>query len=352
MHSTSLYDYTLPQELIAQYPAEPREAARMLVVHRESGDCELTVFGEIGRYLRPSDVMIFNDTRVLRGRMFGRKNGESAGARFELLLVMPRDPSLRRWQAMLKPGKRARPGTSVTLLDRGGNPCGETFSILTRNDDGTFDLEFSGNDFEHLQASCGHVPLPPYIRRPDDAADAEHYQTVFAAAPGAVAAPTAGLHFTPDLLDSLTARGIRRAALTLHVGPGTFLPVSTEDLTRHRMHAEAYSLGMETAALVNTARAAGDRVLAVGTTTVRVLESCVDEHGIVHPQSGETRIFLYPPYVPRATDMLLTNFHLPQSTLLMLVSTFSSREKILRAYELAIRERFRFYSYGDCMLLL
>ena len=353
MQATSLYDYQLPPELIAQYPIEPREAARMLVLDRCSGECELCRVGDLKRFLQPGDAMIFNDTKVLRGRMFGRRNGEPTGARFELLLVMARDPEQRRWQVMLKPGKRARPGTAVVLLERDGriNTRGDYFMVESVNSDGTYEVEFFGADLETLQTRYGHVPLPPYIRRADEEADQENYQTMFAARAGAVAAPTAGLHFTPEMVAQLRAGGVTTGAVTLHVGPGTFLPVTTEDLTRHRMHAEVFELNSETAELVNRTHQAGHRVLAIGTTTVRVLESCATGDGRVHPHHGQTRLFLYPPYRPKATDLLLTNFHLPQSTLLMLVSTFAPREYVLRAYELAIREKFRFYSYGDCMLL-
>ncbi len=350
---TSWFDYELPEELIAQHPTERRDGSRLMVLDRVSGETEIHPFHDIVQYLEPGDVLVCNDTRVLRGRMFARKNGVPDGARFELLLVAALDPSGRRWKALLKPGKRAIPGTRAVLLEHDGaiNDRGDDFTVLGRCDDEAFEIEFGQGDPEELQRRYGHVPLPPYIRRGDEAADSERYQTVFARHPGAVAAPTAGLHFTPEILEELRRKGVRIAAVTLHVGPGTFKPVSVEDVSRHRMHSEEYFLTEETAALVNEAHAAGRRVLAVGTTSVRVLESCAREDGTVLPGHGHTELFLYPPYRPRAVDRLLTNFHLPKSTLLMLVSTFADREKVLAAYDRAIRERMRFYSYGDCMLL-
>ena len=223
--------------------------------------------------------------------------------------------------------------------------------MLGRNDDDTFQVEFSTADSDRIQREYGHIPLPPYITRGDENADADRYQTVFAREAGAVAAPTAGLHFTPEILDRIARSGVREAAVTLHVGPGTFKPVSAANAEEHKMHAETFILPPETAEIVNSTHAAGHRVLAVGTTTVRVLESCADAAGRVAPQCGRTEIFLYPPKPIRAVDLLLTNFHLPKSTLLMLVSCFCDREKVLAAYALAIREKMRFYSYGDCMLL-
>ncbi len=353
MLSTSLFDYDLPPELIAQHPAERRDGSRMLVLDRVTGECEIHPFGAIREYLSPGDALIYNDTRVLRGRMYARKNGDPQGAKFELLLVQALDPERRRWNVLLKPGKRALPGVFAQLLESDGtlNENGDGFTVLGRSGDGGFEIEFNTPDSDRLQARYGHIPLPPYITRGDETADSERYQTVYAEKAGAVAAPTAGLHFTPEILADLAAKGVREAAVTLHVGPGTFKPVSVENAEEHQMHSEEYFLTPGTAELINATHAAGNRVLAVGTTTVRTLESCADPDGIVHPAHGSTQIFLYPPYRIRAVDLLLTNFHLPKSTLLMLVSCFCDREKVLAAYELAIREKMRFYSYGDCMLL-
>ncbi len=354
MLSTALFDYELPAELIAQRPTERRDGSRMMVLNRRTGEWVIRPFTAIGEYLSPGDALIYNDTRVLRGRMFARKNGDPAGAKFELLLVEALDPERRSWNALLKPGKRALPGTKALLLDGDGsiNADGDGFEVIARNGDGTFRIAFSTTDSDRLQSRYGHIPLPPYIARDDETADAERYQTVYATREGAVAAPTAGLHFTPEILAQLAAGGVREAAVTLHVGPGTFKPVSVANAEEHEMHSEEYFLTPETAELVNATHRAGRRVLAVGTTTVRVLESCVDESGFVQPGHGHTRIFLYPPHTVRAEEMLLTNFHLPKSTLLMLVSCFCDREKVLAAYRAAIAAKMRFYSYGDCMLLI
>ena len=347
--STSLFDYELPEELIAQRPAERRDGSRMMTLDRVTGQTDIVLFPRIVDFLRPGDALICNNTRVLHGRMFARKNGTPDGAKFEMLLV--EDLGGGHWKALLKPGKRALPGTRAVLLDRADelNADGDSFTVVGRRDEEAFEIVFSGSAAD-FQTKYGHVPLPPYIRRGDENADGERYQTVFAAKPGAVAAPTAGLHFTPEILEELDRKGVRRAELTLHVGPGTFKPVGVEDVTQHRMHEEEFFLPEATAELIEATHRAGHKVLAVGTTTVRVLESCADEYGHLTPGHGRTDIFLYPPYRPRVADMLLTNFHLPKSTLLMLVSCYASRETVLAAYRRAIADRMRFYSYGDCML--
>jgi len=348
--SASLFDYELPEELIAQRPTERRDGSRMMALDRQTGATDILPFPRIADFLRPGDAMIFNDTRVLRGRMFARRNGDPAGAKFELLLV--EDLGGGHWKVLLKPGRRALPGVRAALLDRTGkiNPDGDGFTVVGRKDDEAFEIVFSG-DAEVFQTKYGHVPLPPYIRRGDENADGERYQTIFAAAPGAVAAPTAGLHFSPEVLEALDRKGVRRAALTLHVGPGTFKPVGADDISMHKMHEEEFFLPEETVRLIEETHRAGSKILAVGTTTVRVLESRADEQGHLTPGRGRTDIFLHPPYRPRTADMLLTNFHLPKSTLLMLVSCYAEREKVLEAYRRAIAARMRFYSYGDCMLL-
>ncbi|MBO5689167.1 MAG: tRNA preQ1(34) S-adenosylmethionine ribosyltransferase-isomerase QueA [Lentisphaeria bacterium] len=347
--STALFDYTLPEDLIAQRPAAERDGSRMMAFDRKNGSTEILPFPRITDFLQPGDAMIFNNTRVLHGRMYARKNGDPAGAAFELLLVEELAP--KRWKVLLKPGKRALPGTRGVLLDQDGsiNSRGDAFTVIGRYEQEAFEVEFSG-DVTEMQSRYGHVPLPPYIQRGDENADSERYQTIFATTPGAVAAPTAGLHFTPEILRELENKGIRSAAVTLHVGPGTFKPVSVEDVTQHKMHSEEFFLPEETANLIEETHRNGHKVLAVGTTTVRVLESCADETGKLTPGHGRTEIFLYPPYRPRVTDMLLTNFHLPKSTLLMLVSCYANRETVLAAYQKAIENRMRFYSYGDCML--
>ena len=353
---TELFDYQLPEELIAQRPAEKRDHSRMLVLDRVSGACQIRDFSNIVEYLEAGDLLVSNNTKVMRARLYGRKNGRADGAHFEALLLNPHPAGEivpgTRYQAMLKPGKRAVPGTRVVLLDHAGRLLENApgFTVTERLEDGTFVIDFDTADQEALQEKFGHIPLPPYIKRGDEGSDFERYQTVFAKISGAVAAPTAGLHFTEDILEQLAAKGIRRAEVTLHVGAGTFKPVSEENILDHKMHTERFVLSEETAELINATRAAGKKVIAVGTTTVRTLESCADESGQVHARSGSTDIFLYPPYRPRSVDMLITNFHLPKSTLLMLVSCFADREKVLNAYKYAIENRMRFYSYGDCML--
>lgn len=353
MLETALFDYDLPDELVARYPAERRDGSRMLALERESGDITLGKFPDIVDYLEPGDALICNNTRVRLGRLFGRKGTDGDGAKFEALLLEPDGGVSGRWRAMLRPGKRAKAGTFVTLLEHNGtlNASGDGFTVLETVGDGTYKIEFSTADSDALQTRYGHIPLPPYLNREAEKSDLERYQTIYARRTGAVAAPTAGLHFTPEVFAALEAKGVKRGELTLHVGAGTFLPVSVADASQHKMHFEEYELSEETVELVNSTHASGHRVLAVGTTTVRVLESCVDDAGKVHAGRGRTDIFLHPPYRPRAIDMLLTNFHLPKSTLLMLVSCFCEREKVLAAYEVAKRERMRFYSYGDCMLL-
>ena len=351
--STGLFDYHLPEELIAQYPAENRDSSRMLVLDRHTGACEIRPFSDIINYLNPGDGIVFNNTRVMNARMYGIKNGTAGSAKVEIMLVSPADAARKCWKALIKPGKRTPPGTRVKLelADADQTPGDDWLTVLEHLDDGTFLVEFDSGDIEDIQNRYGHIPLPPYIRRKDKPSDLERYQTIFAKEPGAVAAPTAGLHFTPEIMDALRAKGVKQAEVTLHVGPGTFKPVSVEDATQHKMHHEDFLLPEATVAMINSVHDAGHKILAVGTTTVRVLESCVDPDGKLVPRTGSTDIFLYPPYQPKAADMLLTNFHLPKSTLLMLVSTFTEREKVLAAYELAKKAKMRFYSYGDCMLL-
>ena len=350
--NTKDFDYDLPAELIAQFPAKERDQSRMMVLDRKSGECEILPFAEISNFLTSGDAMIYNDTKVMKARLYGRKNGNSDGAKFEILLTSVYPNNIRRWSALLKPGKRAVEGTKIFFVnDRDEiNSSGDYCTVLGRGKNGEFVVEFANDDPDSMLLKYGHIPLPPYITRGDSNADGERYQTIFAEKSGAVAAPTAGLHFSPAVLEKLRIQGVNRHAITLHVGPGTFKPVSEADLTKHKMHSEQFFLEESTADLINQTRSAGKNVLAVGTTTVRVLESCWDGEKVV-PRRGQTDIFIYPPYEPKAEDMLLTNFHLPQSTLLMLVSTFASREIIMAAYAKAIEARMRFYSYGDCMLL-
>ncbi len=318
------YDYHLPRELIAQRPLERREDARMLVLHREEQTIQHRRFAELKQLLRPGDLLVLNDTRVLPARRI------SDNGAIEFLFV--ERLGAKRWKCLVQPGRKMRVGATTTINN-----------VLVRVEEVTPEGERVVEFASELDPYAGgSMPLPPYIHRPGDDADAVRYQTVFARVAGAVAAPTAGLHFTPEILNE-----IPHTFVTLHVGPGTFLPVRAENVTEHRMHAEQFCISAEAADKINKA----GRIVAVGTTTVRTLESAVRADGKLVAQTGWTDLFIYPPYHFRVVDVLLTNFHLPRSTLLMLVSAFAGREFVLRAYQEAVRERYRFYSYGDCMLI-
>jgi len=339
------FDYHLPPELIAQYPAPHREESRMLVLQRSNGQRNLSAFTSFPSYLRSGDCLVLNDTRVIPARLHG--NREGSGGRVEAFLLEQQKESTC-WQALLRPGRRLPPGSKVIVSGSEGS-----FTVEEKLADGTFLIRFSRADVLNMLEQCGQVPLPPYINRAPEQDDKERYQTVYAAIPGAVAAPTAGLHFTKGILAELAANGVRIVRLTLHVGAGTFKPVEVSNVEEHLMHEETYSLSENAADVINRTRQNGGKVFCVGTTTVRVLETCADhDTGLVQPGSGRTSIFLYPPKKPLAVDGLLTNFHLPKSTLLMLVCTFCEKQHVFAAYEEAIRARMRFFSYGDCMLLL
>jgi len=339
------FDYHLPTELIAQYPAAHREESRMLVLERQSGRRTICGFPSFSAYLRPGDCLVLNDTRVIPARLWGQR--EPTGGKVEAFLLEAQDdPSC--WQAMLRPGRRLSPGSTVQIQN---SDC--RFTVEKKLADGTFLIRFSHADVLSILEHCGQIPLPPYINRAPEQEDKERYQTVYAAIPGAVAAPTAGLHFTEAILAELAAMGVQIVRLTLHVGAGTFKPVEVEKIEEHLMHEETYRLSEAAAATINQTRKNGGKVFCVGTTTVRVLETCVNaQNGLVSPGSGRTSIFLYPPYQPRVVDGLLTNFHLPKSTLLMLVCTFCDKQQVFAAYQEAVQARMRFFSYGDCMLLL
>jgi len=331
------FDYELPPERIAQRPA-PRGASRLLVLDREGPERHRHV-RDLPEILRPGDLLVINDTRVIPARLFGRRAG---GGQIEILLTGKAGD--RDWDALVKPGRRARPGTVFTLDE------GLTAEVIEKEETGRHRLRFSEPIEPHLER-LGHMPLPPYIQREDEAEDRERYQTVWAKNPGAIAAPTAGLHFTRELLDQLTAAGIEIAEVTLHVGLGTFKPVTAERVEDHRMETERWQVGETTAAAIRRTRERGGRVVAIGTTVVRTLESAaLAGKGQVQAGSGATELFITPGFQFRVVDVLLTNFHLPKSTLLMLVSAFAGREQVLAAYEEAIREGYRFYSYGDAML--
>ncbi len=347
------FNYGLPEKLIAQRPPSERGASRMLVLDARSGNCEIRRFVDLPDYLGPGDCAVFNNSKVIKARFFGNK--EKSGARIEILLLKPvPDSSGLQWECFAKPGKRVKPGTVVTPFAPDGTPSPETpLNCDGRNEDGVFTFSFpDGVCVEDLIARLGHVPLPPYIKRPDESSDSDRYQTVFAKENGSVAAPTAGLHFTQEVMQRIESKGVVKAELTLHVGPGTFLPVAVEDISSHKMHSECYCLPEEEAEKIRNAKKDGGKILAVGTTSVRTLETCADEQVFLRSGSGETRIFLRPPYVPKIPDLLLTNFHLPKSSLLMLVCCFAERDLVLGAYRKAIEEEMMFFSYGDCMLLV
>ena len=336
---TADFDFHLPDSAIAQQPVE-RGTSRLLVVDAAAGPDRHRTVADLPQILRPGDLLVVNDTRVLPARLFGQRR--PGGGRLEALLAERLDDTT--WEALVKPGRRARPSTVVDFAE------GFSAEVVGRGEDGRFRLRFSA-PVEPWLERCGHIPLPPYIKRADDDDDRETYQTVYAQNPGAIAAPTAGLHFTPEILAELEARGIERTALTLHVGLGTFKPVKVDLVHEHRMDSERYHLSEEAAQAIRRTRERGGRVVAVGTTVVRTLESLAAEDGSLEPGEGSTELFITPGFRFRVVDALFTNFHLPRSTLLMLVSAFAGRDKVLAAYEEAVREGYRFYSYGDAMLL-
>jgi S-adenosylmethionine:tRNA ribosyltransferase-isomerase len=340
-----LFDFDLPPERIALRPVRPRDAARMLVVRGGDAPFEDRGVRDLPQLLRAGDVLVFNDTRVIPAQLEGRR----AGGEAKIGATLHKRIDLRRWQAFIRNAKKVKIGDQLVF---GG---GVTAIAEVRHADGSLTLFFEGEEpVEVLLDRAGTMPLPPYIasKRGVDEQDLEDYQTMFAVEKGAVAAPTASLHFTPRLIEALHAAGIGRAMLTLHVGAGTFLPVKAEDTDDHQMHAEFGRISPETADQLNAARAAGGRIIAVGTTSLRLLESAVDEDGIIQPFAGDTAIFITPGHRLKAVDGLMTNFHLPKSTLMMLVSALMGRERMMAAYAHAIAHEYRFYSYGDSSLLL
>lgn len=340
------FDFHLPEELIALRPAEPRGASRLLVVHPD-GRIEHALFADLPRYLKAPDILLLNDSRVIPARLRGWRVGRGPEARMELLLHHRLSPNCYR--ALARPARKLRPDDRLQLGDVGA-------TVVMVAGEGIVEVAFdlAGPALDAAIAVNGEMPLPPYIarKRPADARDNADYQTVYAREAGSVAAPTAGLHFTPALLQQLAGQGVGRAHVTLHVGLGTFLPVKAEDARKHRMHAEWAELEAATAAHLNGTHAANGRIAAVGTTTLRILESAAAEDGTILPFKGDTDIFITPGYRFRTADLLITNFHLPRSTLFMLVSAFMGLDMMRAAYEAAIRERYRFYSYGDACLLL
>ncbi|MBB4638046.1 tRNA preQ1(34) S-adenosylmethionine ribosyltransferase-isomerase QueA [Longimicrobium terrae] len=344
VYRTSGFDFHLPPEQIAQSPAERRDASRLLVVDKASGELQHRVFSDIVEYLAPGDVLVLNETRVFPARLLGRK---ATGAAAEILLLHPHNGEEKLWVALVRPGGKLKPGRTVEI----GPELSVEIVESTPGGERVVRLVTPLSVTEALDR-YGEVPLPPYVERSATETDRERYQTVYARERGSVAAPTAGLHFTPEVLAALESKGVRLARLVLHVGVGTFRPVEVEDPDAHPMHSEWYSVSADAAEAINTVRAAGGTVWAVGTTVVRTLESVAGEDGAVHAGQGWTRIFIRPPYRFRVVDHLITNFHLPRSTLMMLVSALGGYELTMRAYREAIERGYRFYSYGDAMLLV
>ncbi len=339
---TSDFYYELPGELIAQDPLRDRSASRLLHLDKKTGACTHGVFRDVLGFLHSGDTLVINDTRVIPARLYGHK--QDTGGAVEVLLLKRKGRDV--WETLVRPGKKMRPGARVSFGN--GLLRGEVLEVV---EEGNRLIRFTYEGiFEEILDRLGEMPLPPYITHKLE--DKERYQTVYAKHNGSAAAPTAGLHFTEELLDEVRNRGVNIAHVTLHVGLGTFRPVKVENIGEHHMHSEFYMVEEDQAALINAARQTGHRVIAVGTTSCRTLESAADEQGILRAGSGWTDIFIYPGYRFRLTDGLITNFHLPESTLLMLVSALAGRERILAAYEEAVRERYRFFSFGDAMIII
>ena len=339
---TKDFDYNLPKELIAQDPLPHRSESRLLYMDRTTGEISHHIFKEISNYLNPGDCLVINETKVIPARLYGIK--EDTGAGIELLLLKRRENDI--WETLVKPGKKARPGTGLSFGD--GILKAEVLDVV---EEGNRLIKFKYEGiFEEILDQLGEMPLPPYITH--KLKDKNRYQTVYAKHEGSAAAPTAGLHFTNELLDKIQAKGVMLARITLHVGLGTFRPVKVENVLEHHMHSEFFMIDDKAAKIINDTKKNGGRVISVGTTSTRTLESAADMSGYVKETSGWTDIFIYPGYQFKCVDGLITNFHLPQSTLLMLVSAFSTKENIMKAYEAAVKERYRFFSFGDAMLIV
>lgn len=334
--------FDLPQELIAQDPLSDRSSSRLLKLNKETGEIEHHVFKEVIDFLKEGDCLVLNDTRVIPARLFAVK--EDTGAAIEVLLLKRRENDV--WETLVRPGKKARPGARLVFGD--GLLKGEVTDVL---EEGNRLIRFTYDGiFEEILDRLGEMPLPPYITHKLE--DKSRYQTVYAKNDGSAAAPTAGLHFTPELLKKAEEKGVNIAYVTLHVGLGTFRPVKEENVLNHHMHSEYYQVSEKAARIINESKQNGGRVICVGTTSTRTIESAADEKGVLHPGCGETEIFIYPGYKFKLLDGLITNFHLPESTLIMLVSALAGRENVLHAYETAVHEQYRFFSFGDAMILL
>ena len=338
---TSDFYYDLPEELIAQEPLKDRTSSRLMILDKKTGEIHHKVFRDIIDFLEEGDCLVVNNTRVLPARLYGQR--KSTGAVIEFLLLVRRD--IDTWEVLVKPGKKARPGDVVIFGD--GKLEAEIIEVI---EGGNRIVKFKYDGvFENILEELGEMPLPPYITHKLE--DKNRYQTVYAEHDGSAAAPTAGLHFTPELLERIKQKGVNIAHVTLHVGLGTFRPVKVDDVNNHEMHSEYYILEEDQANLINQTKKNGKRIISVGTTSTRTLESCKDENGFVKPQSGWTKIFIYPGYEFKVVDCLITNFHLPESTLIMLVSALSSKDIVLNAYKKAVEEKYRFFSFGDAMFI-
>lgn len=339
MLKTKDFYYDLPEELIAQHPCDKRENSRMMVLNKVTGEIEHDHFYNIKKYIKPTDTLVLNDTRVIPARIFGHRAEKEE--KIEILLLNHKNDT---WETLVKPGKKAKIGTKIIFSDE---LKGEVVDI---SEDGSRFIKFKYDGvFEEILDRLGEMPLPPYIK--EKLEDSERYQTVYSKHKGSAAAPTAGLHFTKEILKELEDMGVNIVYLTLHVGLGTFRPVKESNILDHKMHSEYFEISEEACEKINNAKKAGGRIISVGTTSTRVLETVADEEGFVHPTKGWTDIYIYPGFKFKCIDALITNFHLPESTLLMLVSALSSREIILKAYEEAVKEKYRFFSFGDCMFI-
>lgn len=335
--------YDLPEELIAQDPLADRSSSRLMVLDKKTGRTEHRTFKDIIEYLNPGDCLVINDTKVIPARLIGEKEG--TGAAIEVLLLKRKEDMVNTWEVLVKPGKKAKPGTRISFGN--GKLVGEVIDIVEEGDR-LIQFSFDGI-FEEILDELGQMPLPPYITHKLE--DKNRYQTVYAKHEGSAAAPTAGLHFTNELLAEIEAKGVKIARVTLHVGLGTFRPVKVENILDHHMHSEYYEISEEAADTINSVKQSGGRIIAVGTTSTRTLESVADTHGCIKPCRGWTDIFIYPGYEFKAIDCLITNFHLPESTLIMLVSALAGKDNVMAAYREAVENRYRFFSFGDAMFI-
>ena len=345
MHNISDYDYHLPEELIAQEPLKERDQSRLMVLHRDTGEVEHKRFVDILEYLNPGDALIINETKVMPARIYGER--EDTGARIEVLLL--KQIKEGQWEVLVSPGRKAKKGDVIVFKKSDQVVMKAAVMDITETGERIFEFSYQG-DFMQLLDDIGVMPLPPYIKK--ELEDKDRYQTVYAKKEGSAAAPTAGLHFTPRLLEKVQQKGVKLVKILLHVSLGTFKPVKVEDIRKHKMHAEYYEVSEEAACAINETKKRGGRIIAVGTTSVRTLETVADKNGFVKSEISWTDIYIYPGYEFKCIDALITNFHLPKSTLIMMISAFAGREKVLNAYNIAVKERYRFFSFGDAMLII